>query len=462
MVVALAQPPRAPHGAPRLRPYQQECVDAVLADLSVVRSTVVEAATGTGKSTTGAELARLAVGNGGRVLILAPRREIVDQFAARCREFGLRTGVLRGSSDVYGDRVVVTTSQTMARRLMLFAPNYFALILQDEAHHAPAKQARGVLKHFSHAKLVGLTATPDRADGVSLGLVFERCAFRYGIAAAVQAGYLVPVRGIRVEVPGMDLSKIRRRTRETNVAPSYEVAAPKFTDLHPAELGAMVIAPECVEGVALPTMELAGQRPTVVFAVDRRHAAAIATAMNARRSGCARVVHGAMRKCDRDATLADFAAGAYQFIVNCMLLTEGWDMPRVSCVAMARPTTSRITYAQCVGRGLRLADNKEDCLLLDFVGTTEELDLVGPEDVLAGALVGPVVSHNKKRTTALVEGTYTPRGWAARFVSRVVDVMKRVAKRVSKSARRAAKTPAGKVVVAAGGFIARLGKWLVG
>lgn len=371
-----------------LRPYQIAAVRAAeQAFAEGSRRALIVSATGTGKTSQFAELAYRHLASGGRrALFLAHRRELLNQAAARFTEFGI---TIKRGLDIYHECVAhVASTQALARRLDTISPDAFDLIIHDEAHHACSPSALRVLNHFPHARICGATATPDRADGASLGLAFDRCVSRYEIDQAVAEGYLVPVRALRVEVEGLDLSAVRLRMHSSA---DHHQGWRDVQDLHPGQLSKAAVAPEAVEGVVSPLMELAGSMKTVVFAVDRRHAAALVTSLNARKTGCARSVDGSMRKADRDAVLAAFSVGAFQFLVNVVLLTEGWDCPFVECVALARPTTSRVFVAQAVGRGLRLSPGKSVCTVIDFTTASSQFSLVGPEDVLGGAMIAPTV-----------------------------------------------------------------------
>lgn len=405
-----------------LRAYQSTAVDSVLrAHADGFRSPLVESATGTGKTTLGSEILRRhftpdANGRcGRRALVLAHRRELVDQFAARARSFGLDVGIERGKQWSKGEQVVVASVQTMrGPRLAAFPLDEFDLILVDECHHAIADGYQAILSHFAAARVVGLTATADRADGRPLGEVFDAAAFRYGIADAVRDGYLVPARGLRVTVPGMDLSKVRQqrfvtdsegKTRKLDTpaegwgTDTGERVEGESRNLHEGDLGRAALAPEAVEGVTGPLVELAEGRRTIVFAVNVAHAKALVESLRVR-GATADIVTGTMRVRERERVLGSHRSGAVQYLVNVGVLTEGYDDPLIECVAIARPTQSRVFYAQAAGRGLRLSEGKRECLVIDFVGVSCRFSLIGPEDVLGGALVGPVETVGAKETLA--------------------------------------------------------------
>lgn len=389
---------------PQLREYQKHQVTSARRELGLGNDTLIVAATGTGKTTSVAEIVRLVVEEGWRVLVLAHRRELLDQLFERCRLFGLSPAYELGKKRAGNARVVVSSVQTMANRLDRFSSKDFQLVVVDEAHHAPSPGYRLILDYFQAggARVLGVTATPDRLDQVPLGTIFESVASEYDIVQAIEDGWLVPAKGIRIEVEGFDLSSVRQKvmdvhTPEEGWGDLGALHPGEVVDLHPGDLGRAAIRPEAVEGVVAPLLELAENKRTYVFAVNVAHAHALVDAINARRPGAARAVHAdhkkfRMHRSERKQNLLDHKAGEFQFLVNVSVLTEGYDDPKVECVAMIRPTQSRVFYAQACGRGLRPCKeiDKKFCLVLDFVGVSCEHDLVGPEDALAGAMIGEV------------------------------------------------------------------------
>lgn len=436
--------------AVQLRDYQREAVEASMLAVARGDDPLIVHATGTGKTTTSSETARQWVAEGHRVLVMAHRRELLKQLKERMESFGLRVGLERGRQSAGDAPVVVSSVQTMVRRLDKFRPGAFTRIIVDEAHHTPSPSYRQVLDHFQkdpRCRVLGVTATPDRADGVALGSVYETVASRYEIDQAVAEGHLVPARGLRVVVEGFDLSSVRQKVIKNNHPehtpvegwgrlPPSEVG--EVRDLHPGDLSAAAVKPEAVEGVVGPLMELAEHRKTIVFACSVAHCKAIVAAIEAR-GGTAKAVYHGMGE-DREKVQDDFRAGKYQFLVNVMILTEGVDIPAIECVAMVRPTQSRALYAQAAGRGLRPCDEigKRECLLLDFVGVSCQHDLVGPEDVLGGALVGGEVRVLKKPAPKATDkkkpgGEYKPTGLVARFKVAVVELVRRVGRALVRS-----------------------------
>lgn len=348
---------------PTLRPYQREAIDAVLrARRGGARRLLVCLPTGAGKTVIFSELARLAKRP---VLVLAHRRELVDQARdklSRALSDPSVVAIEQADTLAHADaRIVVASIRSLReeRLARLMAERRFGLIIYDECHHAPAEDNLRVLRTLGafepdwDGTLLGFTATTMRGDGVGLEKVFDSIVYHQTISSLVDQGYLAPLRGYRIATAA-DLRAV------TSGAEDFVVE----------ELAEVVDVVERNALVARTVQELARDRRTIVFCVTVGHAINLARALSA--VGVpAGVVHGALHPRDRAAVLADFAAGRLSAITNVGVLTEGFDDPGVSCVAMARPTRSEGLYAQCVGRGTRLFPGKKDCLILDFVDLSD-------------------------------------------------------------------------------------------
>lgn len=373
MVIAPASQQAAISRAPTLRPYQHAALDAISSCLARDRSTLVVMATGTGKTVLFAERARRTSARGGRSLILVHRDELIRQAARKCDAVGLHVDIERGSQRASTTaRVVIASVQSLkGARLARWARDHFAEIVVDEAHHVVARGYRDILDHFDAAKVLCVTATPDRADGVALGEVCASVAYRYEIRAAIADGYLVPVVARRVVVDGVDLDAVAARAG----------------DLAQDQLARVMDTERALAGQATPILELTADRSTIAFCVDVAHAHKLAMALNARRPGCARAVDGMMSLEERQEILAAHTEGRFQYLTNCDVLTEGYDDPGVSCVVNCAPTKSRGRFVQRSGRGLRPCPErgKRDCLLLELTGDNTKHRLVGPVDCLVGA-----------------------------------------------------------------------------
>lgn len=358
--------PKAP--AIALRPYQVEAVAAIRSELEAMRSTLLVMATGLGKTTV---FGHLATEWQGRVLVLAHRDELIQQAQKRLEAMS-REYVDVEQADLWasGARIVVGSVQTISRpqRLERFRPDEFKLVIVDEAHHAPSTTYKRIIQHFADAKVLGVTATPDRKDRKALGQIFETVAYVYDVENGIGGGWLSPLAIHQVQVDTIDLSNVGT------------VAG----DLNQGDLDAVMSVEENIHGVVKPCLELAGDRRTIVFTTSVEAAHRMAEVFNRYREGCARAVDGKTDREERRALLRDFEVDRFQFLVNVGIATEGFDSPGVACVAVARPTKSRALYAQMVGRGLRINPGKDNCLVLDFKGNSGKHDLASPLDILGG------------------------------------------------------------------------------
>jgi ATP-dependent helicase IRC3 len=342
-----------------LRPYQRGAIDAVLsARRAGVRRQLVCLPTGAGKTVIFSELARLARR---QVLVLAHREELLGQAREKLESalpeshvVALERGAERASADA---KVIVCSIRSLheARLAKVLEGRDFGLVIYDECHHAPAQDNLRVLQQLGAfdpawpGTLLGFTATTARGDGQGLDAVFERIVFSRTLPDLIDEGYLAPLAGFRVSTSA-DLSRLTARG----------------SDFCEDELSQAVDIEERNALVARSIQELARDRRTIAFCVTVRHAQNLCRSLNAL-GVAAGVVHGAMQSDVRQRALADFRAGKTQVLTNVAVLTEGFDDPGVSCVAMARPTRSAGLYAQCVGRGTRLFPGKQNCLILDFV-----------------------------------------------------------------------------------------------
>lgn len=349
-----------------LRPYQDEAVAAIEDEWRKgVKRTLLVLPTGTGKTICFAKVTEDCVRMGDRVLILAHRGELLDQAADKIKKStGLGCSLEKAESTCLDSfyRITVGSVQTLMRqsRLDRFKPDYFNTIIIDEAHHALSPSYRNVIEYFDNAKVLGVTATPDRGDMKNLGEVFDSLAYEYRITQAIKQGYLCRIKALTIPLK-LDISGVGISAGDYKVGEIGTALDPYLDQI------ADQMAEHCMD------------RKTVVFLP------LIATSQKFRdilisRGFKAAEVNG--DSADRAEILADFEAGKYNVLCNSMLLTEGWDCPSVDCIVVLRPTKVRGLYCQMVGRGTRLSPGKDHLLLLDFLWMVEKHELCRPASLI--------------------------------------------------------------------------------
>lgn len=349
-----------------LRPYQQQARERIHAEWENGHArTLLVLPTGTGKTIVFASVAADQVRAGDRVLILAHRGELLEQAADKLqRSTGLVSAVEKAESTCLNSwfRVVVGSVQTLQRtaRLERFPQDYFGTIIIDEAHHAITDGYRRILDYFSGAKVLGVTATPDRGDMRNLGEVFDSLAFEYKLTDAIKEGYLCKIMAQTIPLQ-LDITSV------TMSGGDYAVG----------DLGTAL--DPYLEQIAAEMARRCKSRKTVVFLPLIKTSQKFRDLLNTYGFRAAEV-NG--QSDDRRQVLADFDAGKYNVLCNSMLLTEGWDCPSVDCVVVLRPTKVRSLYSQMVGRGTRLSPGKTDLLLLDFLWMTDKHELCRPADLV--------------------------------------------------------------------------------
>ena len=364
--VTLLAPAEAPVNPISLRPYQNEAKAAVLEQWEQgVQRTLLVLPTGCGKTIVFAKISEDCVKRGERVLILAHRGELLEQAADKIHKAcNLNCAVEKAEETSLGSfwRITVGSVQTLMResRLARFMPDYFDTIIIDEAHHAISDSYQRILQHFSGAKVLGVTATPDRGDMKNLGQVFDSLAYEYTLPRAIREGYLCPIKALTIPL-NLDLTGVSVQAGDFRAADLDTALDPYLYQ----------IADEMLRNCA--------DRKTVVFLPLVKTSQKFRDILNERGFHAAEVNGNSE---DRAQVLADFEAGKYNVLCNSMLLTEGWDCPSVDCVIVLRPTKVRGLYCQMVGRGTRLSPGKKDLLLLDFLWHTQRHELCRPAHLI--------------------------------------------------------------------------------
>lgn len=325
-----------------------------------------------GKTIVFSHLAAREVLRGGRVLVLAHRGELLQQAIDKLRAAtGIEAGLEKAeeTSVVAWDEipytVVVGSVQSMKsqRRLDRFSRDEFSLIVIDECHHALTGTYRAVIDHFPNARLLGVTATPDRGDLRSLSEVFQTIAYEYSIVDAIHDKWLSPVYvqtvPLRIDLSGVSVQS---------------------GDFQAASLGSAL--DPYLRQICREIKERCHDRKTIVFtpliATSRKMLSIFGE------EGVAEVREVNGESPDRADTLQWFSdAPPGCVLLNSMLLTEGYDEPSVDCIVVLRATKVRALFVQMVGRGTRLAPNKKNLLLLDFLWLTASHDLCRPACLLS-------------------------------------------------------------------------------
>jgi len=426
----------------KLRHYQVDALQGIMDAFADNDSTLLVCPTASGKTTIFVEaIKHFPIG---RILILAHRQELIFQASARVkRMLGIDAEVEMGdavaeSSAVLGSRVVISTVQTQlaGERMRRFKPTDFRLCILDEAHHYAAPSFKRVLDYYRQnpdLKILGVTATPDRADEKALGAVFQSVAYaNYQIIDGIEDGYLVPIRQRMVTVHGLDYSKISTTAGELNGAELRDVLEQE-EHLHRFAQGIIEAAMDLGPGTLTPLVGLAdaelqkamaerlgfsAMKTTLVFTRFVHQAERLSEICNRWLHGCADWLCGKTPKDKREEMLKKYAAGAFHILCNVNVLSEGADEPRISVVVMAAPTKSRARYSQQVGRGLRplaeIADalshaetredrlaliagsGKQTCSILDFVGNSGRHHLMTTADILGGKPLDGAVSRRAR------------------------------------------------------------------
>lgn len=410
-----------------LRPYQRDIIDKVKADWnSGYTDVMVTAATGGGKTVIFLQLLDEVLQDDQRGLIIAHRKELIDQPVERIATMFpqrlMRTGVVMANQDQAHAQIVVATVQTLAsekrlRKVLANGPIDYLII--DEAHHAVAKAYTDVIAALKdtnpNLRHLGVTATPMRTDDKGLREVYQKESAHYGIRELVRMGFLAPPRWLAIQT-GISLSDIRSH------------GSGEERDFNQTQLANVYETGNCFDLVVESHKKFASDRPSIAFTVSVEGAHKLAEAF--RGAGIpAASADGTMSKADRADILKGFRAGEFQVLCNVALWTEGLDLPEISCVHQVRPTQSDGLYTQMIGRALRIMPNKSDALILDYA-PVESRNIAMLGDVLG---VEARKEHYIKQSTEkgevvagfLFDGTET--GWLngdpMGIISRTLDYL---------------------------------------
>lgn len=367
----------------QLRPYQINALEAVQGKLwAGVNRQLVKWPTGTGKTVLFANLPSfLKLQN--RMLVLVHREELAQQAADKLRKWNpsLSVGIeMADSRCSTNDQLVVGSVQTLGKesnpRLAQLKPEEFGAIVVDECHHSTGSTYKNILNHFNvyedtHRLCLGLTATPNRADGKGLGDIYQEIVYDMSLLDGIKQGWLADLRGIRVTTNN-----------------SLDNVGTLGGDLNLGQLTNAINTEARNDLIVRAWLEYGMDRQTVAFTTDIQHTQDLAMAFK-RYGVVAEGVWGTDPA--RSDKLQGHRDGRIRVLTNCQILTEGYDDWRIGCIVLARPTKSETLYTQIVGRGTRIPDGisnlgwarennvpiaKEDCILLDVVDMTSRHSLV--------------------------------------------------------------------------------------
>jgi len=332
-----------------LRSYQKEALER-LAQMRLEGKSIalLPHATGTGKTIISIIDAKLI---GGRTLYIAHRKDLLKQTYRKFKELWpeVECGFFMGDEQNLTAHVVIGSIQSVSGQLQKFGKKDFQYLIIDEAHHAAARTYRRILSYFEPDFILGLTATPERADNQSILELFRESAHRLTLREAIEQGDLVPIRCVRV-LTNVDLKKIRFNEVQYNQK----------------DIETTIMIPARDRLIVKTYLDHAPGKRAVNFCVNIKHGENLA-ALYRENSVKADSVSGRLSQSERDRILKDFKMGNIDVLCACDILNEGWDCPEIEVLLMARPTLSKVVYLQQLGRGTRKSPGKEHLLVFDFV-----------------------------------------------------------------------------------------------
>ena len=347
-----------------LRPRQQEFLDRAIDALSENDNTLGIAPTGAGKTILFSHILGHLMRKEPekKALVVAHRDELTAQNSSKFQLINpdISVSVVNAQTKDWTGQVVFTMVQTLSRDTNLANIPFLDFIVVDEAHHTPANTYQAIIEKAREVnkdcKLIGLTATPTRSDGVGLRKNYSNVADQIFISELVGSGHLVPPRTFIIDVAQEQLKAVKKIAGDFDMSHVEEI-------LNKRPINQAVVA---------KWKELAEERQTVIFCSTVEHAQDVQSAF-LEESIPTELIIGALSLPERSDALKRFYSGDSRVIVNVNVLTEGWDYPPTSCIVLLRPSSAKGTMIQMVGRGLRTVDpdeypsvSKKDCIILDF------------------------------------------------------------------------------------------------
>ena len=338
-----------------LRDYQSDICSRVSDAFDKHRSIMVQMPTGTGKTMVLAELVKrlMMKDEGIRILIVAHRRELIEQIKATVKRMGLNAD--NQLSVINNQTIIVESIQTISRRIATieFAPS---LVVIDEAHHALAKTYKMMWDAWPDARFLGLTATPCRLNGKGFTDLFDILVQSWDIPTFIKAKWLSTY----------DFVSIKADSRTQQLISSLKKRGADG-DYQMKEMDAVLNKRPSIERLYNCVMEFALNRKGFVYAINIDHARSIAEYYQSQGVNAVAIDSHTPVK-ERERIISSFRSGGLQVLVNVDIFSEGFDCPDVEFIQLARPTLSLAKYLQMVGRGLRPSKGKKNCMIIDNVG----------------------------------------------------------------------------------------------
>lgn len=330
-----------------LRPYQEKCIDKIkdLKEKGEKGNYIITLATGLGKTVV---FSRLEEVFDGKILILSHRQELVYQPK---KYFKSSYGVEMAKNTSNGEKIISASVQTLVKRLDKFKKNHFQIIITDECHHSVAKSYMDIYQYFDYDFHFGFSATIGRGDNIGLNKVYDKIIFERSLKWGILNKYL----------SGIDCKRVTL---------DYDLSDVKLSggDYQLKSLDLAVNIDKANDGIA-DCYKKHARGQTIIFCTSVNHCYEIQKKIEG-----SQVIDGKTKKEDREQIIKDFTERKFQCLINCLVFTEGTDIPLIETVIIARPTKNASLYTQMVGRGLRLSKGKDKLLLIDCVGASS-LDL---------------------------------------------------------------------------------------
>jgi DNA repair protein RadD len=356
-----------------LYPFQQEVIEKFeTSTTGGIRRPIIVAPTGAGKTVIASDIISKWTARFKRTVFIAHRNELLTQARNKLARFEISAGIIKAGRD--NDQrpqslVQVCGVQTLharAIRAKSMEPPDADLVVIDECHHARAQTYQKIIEQYPNAIILGLTATPCRGDGRGLGNIFDALIECPQVAELIEQGYLVPAKVFAPAPPDL-------RGVDTAKTGDYVIS----------QLSHRMDTDVLVGDVVEHWLRHGQSRSTILFAVDLAHSNHIMREF-VRANVTAEHLDGGTPQAERDAILSRLAHGETKVVCNVGVLTEGFDCPDVGCIVLVRPTKSFGLYRQMIGRGLRPAPDKTDCIILDHGGCVHRHGL--PSDLITWAL----------------------------------------------------------------------------